>query len=90
MLICEQAIITLPSILMGIAIGLSAAKLFVPLIQIAYASGNVSLPLSMAGAFRDIIKMFIVVLIAIGICTWVIGKLIGKIHISQALKLGED
>ncbi len=90
MLICEQAIITLPSILLGVACGLTAARLFVPLIQIAYSSGDLSLPLSMAGAFWDISKMFIVVFLGIGACTWMIGRMINRIHISQALKLGED
>ena len=35
-------------------------------------------------------KMYIVVVIVIGICMAVLGGIIRKIKIAQALKLGED
>ncbi len=38
----------------------------------------------------DMIRLFSVVAIVIIICMIVLGKLISRINISQALKLGED
>lgn len=90
MLLCEQLIIVVPTILSGVILGLISSKLFVPLIEIAYASTELSLPLSMAGAFGDILKMFAAVIVAIAACIWVVSKLVDMVKISQALKLGED
>ncbi len=90
MLIGEQLFITLPALIMGVFIGLAAANLYMPLIQIAYAATDHALPLSVAAALGDIVKMFVVVVILIGICMAVLGWLISKLKITQALKLGED
>ena len=90
MLLCEQVIIIVPTIVTGTLLGFVASKFFVPLIQIAYASTDLSLPLTMAGAFWDVLKMFIVVIIAVAICFYVVNKLVDMVKISQALKLGED
>lgn len=90
MLLCEQAIIVVPTVVAGTVLGFVASKLFVPLIQIAYASTELTLPLTMAGAFVDILKMFMAVVIAVAVCVWVVNKLVDMVKISQALKLGED
>lgn len=90
MLLCEQAIIVVPTIAAGTVLGFVTSELFVPLIQIAYASTELTLPLTMAGAFGDILKMFIAVIIAVVICVYVVNKLVDMVKISQALKLGED
>ncbi len=90
MLIGEQVFITLPSLIMGAVIGLVASSLYIPLIQIAYQSTETVLPVLVESAVADIIKMFIVVLVVIAICIAILGWLISKIKISQALKLGED
>lgn len=90
MLLSEQALITIPTVFVGVIVGLVSSELFIPLIQIAYTSTELSLPLTMAGAFWDIVKMFIAVIIAVGVCVWVVSKLVDMVKISQALKLGED
>ena len=38
----------------------------------------------------DIVKMYFVVVFVIGICMAVLGNIIKKIKITQAIKLGED
>lgn len=90
MLVYEQLLITGPAIVTGTIIGLIASKLYTPLIQIAYATSEEIIPLQVAAATSDTVKMYIVVLIVIGICMGVLGWLISKIKIAQALKLGED
>ncbi len=90
MLTGEQLFITLPALLMGTGIGLLASRLYIPLIQIAYQTSQSPLPSQVESAGWDIGKMFIVVAIVVGICMAVLGWLISRIRISQALKLGED
>lgn len=90
MLIFEQIFITLPTIITGTVIGFIASKLYIPLIQIAYSATNESIPLRVMTAGGDIVKMYFVVVFVIGICMAVLGNIIKKIKITQAIKLGED
>lgn len=90
MLIYEQILITVPAIILGTVIGIIASKLYVPLIQIAYSTSDEILPLQVVTAGGDMVKMYVVVAIVIGICMGILSWLISKIKIAQALKLGED
>ncbi len=90
MLVYEQILITGPAIVIGTIIGLIASKLYTPLIQIAYATSEEIIPLQVSAATSDTVKMYVVVLVVIGICMGVLGWLVSKIKIAQALKLGED
>lgn len=90
MLTYEQLFTTLPTLIVGTIIGFIASRLYVPLIQIAYSRGETVIPLRVTAAGGDIVKMFIVVILVIGICMAVLGGIIKKIKIAQALKLGED
>lgn len=90
MLVSEQILITVPAILMGSIIGTLASRLYIPLIQIAYTSADEVIPLKVVQKTLDMVKLYSVVFIVIGICMAVLGWLISKIKISQALKLGED
>ena len=90
MLINEQLFITGVSIAAGIAVGILASRLYIPLIQIAYTSADQMIPLEIVSVNGDYIRLFAVVGLAILICMLILGFLISKIKISQALKLGED
>lgn len=90
MLVIEQVFITGPAVVAGTLIGLAASKLYIPLIQIAYSTSEEIIPLTVAPAAFDMVKMYVVVIVVIGICMGVLGWLISKIKIAQALKLGED
>ena len=89
-LINEQVFITGLSLLAGTGVGLLAAKLYVPLIMISYASYDQPLPLQIAQAGGDIARLFILILLTIAACLAILWMIISRIHISQALKLGED
>lgn len=90
MLINEQVFSSGISIVIGASLGILASKLFVPLVQIFYASTDQAVPLQVVFKNVDMIRLFSVIAIVIIICMVVLGKLISKINISQALKLGED
>ncbi len=90
MLINEQIFSSGISILIGAGLGVLSSILFVPLVQIFYASTDQTVPLAVVFKAFDMIRLFSVIGIVIVICMVVLGKLISKINISQALKLGED
>lgn len=90
MLVNEQIFSSGVSILIGAGLGVLASWLFVPLVQIFYASTDQAVPLQVVFQAVDMVRLFSVIGIVIIICMLVLGKLISKINISQALKLGED
>ena len=90
MLINEQVLLTGVSLGAGILVGAVTSELFVPLVQIAYSSSDQVLPLHIVSHYADYIRLFAVIGFVILVCMAVLGMLISKIKISQALKLGED
>ena len=90
MLVCEQILISGSSILIGVAAGSLATKLFLPLIQVAYSGSKQVLPIRMVSEVGDSIRLFAIIGLMIVVCMAVLAWLISKIHIAQALKLGED
>ena len=90
MLINEQFFITGISIGAGVLIGILTSKLFVPLIQIAYSSADQVIPMEIVSESSDYIRLFLVIGVGILLCMVILGWLISKIKITQALKLGED
>jgi putative ABC transport system permease protein len=90
MLINEHILLSLAPILAGTLIGYYASDLFVPLIQMGYSYAAQSLPLRIIAEPGDYIKLFAIVAIMLIACVVVLGVIISKIRIAQALKLGED
>lgn len=90
MLVFEQILTTGPAVVAGTVIGLLASALYVPLIQLAYSTSQEIIPLQVVGAGGDMLKMYMVVVVVIGICMGVLRWIVSKIKIAQALKLGED
>lgn len=90
MLVVEQIFISGTSIGGGVLVGQIVSKLYVPLIQIAYATTDRSLPLEIIDAVSDYVRLGSVIGLMIVVCMIVLGVLISKIKITQALKLGED
>ena len=90
MLIGEQVMITGTSIGFGILAGNLATLLYMPLIQLSYISANQILPLKTVSELSDSITLFSTVGCVIVVCMVILGMLISKIKIVQALKLGED
>ena len=90
MLINEQIFSSGLSIGIGAVIGVVSANLFVPLIQIFYSTTEQTIPLEVVRESADLVRLFGVIGVVICVCMVVLGILISRIRISQALKLGED
>jgi len=90
MLINEHILLSLAPILAGTLIGYYASDLFVPLIQMGYSYSDQSLPLRIIAEPGDYIKLFAIIAFMLIACVVVLGVIISKIRIAQALKLGED
>ena len=90
MLLCEQLLISGSSILIGVLSGSLVIKLFLPLIQAAYSGTDQILPVRIVSQASDSIRLFVIIGLMIVVCMVVLIWLISKIHIAQALKLGED
>ena len=90
MLVCEQILISGTAILIGIIIGGITSDLFVPLLQMVYSAAQQVPPFKVAASREDYIRIYSVVLTMLGIGLSVLGVIISRIKIHQAIKLGED
>ena len=90
MLLNEHLFISGLSIVTGAAVGKLTAKLYMPLIQLAYAASDNALPLQVVSRSGDMARIAIVVGVLLAVCLTVLGVLISRMKIAQALKLGED
>lgn len=90
MLLNEQLCISVLSIAVGTAVGHLAAKLYMPLIQIAYASSDSYLPLRTSVDVSDTLRLLVIVAVMLIACMAILFTIIRRMKIAQALKLGED
>jgi putative ABC transport system permease protein len=90
MLINEHIFISILSMGMGIVIGTIASYLFIPLIELTYAPSMHTLPTIFEASGKDMLQLAVVIICMLVFCITVLGILISRIKISQALKLGED
>lgn len=90
MIACEQLLITGSSIFVGIELGSMASKIFVPLFQLVYGADQQVPPFLVVSELNDYLRLYSIVALMLISCFFIIGRLISRINISQALKLGED
>lgn len=90
MLLNEQLFISGLSVAAGALVGDLTAKLYMPLIQIAYAASDNALPLRLVSQSSDSVRLFSIVGAVMLACMVILGALISRMKIAQALKLGED
>lgn len=90
MLINEQVFISGSAIGIGVLVGRLSSNLFIPLIQISYSAVDRSMPLEIISESGDFVRLGVVIGLMIVACMAILGVLISRIRISQALKLGED
>jgi len=88
LLINEQIFITITALIIGAGIGELSARLYVPLIQLAYS--NQIIPLIVVMEARDYVNLYAVMAAMILLCLAILIGFISRIRIDQALKLGED
>lgn len=90
MLVLEQIFCGLYSILMGTGIGIVGSRMFVPMIQNAYAASDQVLPLELITSRNDLLQLFGIIGVVVLVCLLVISRIVAHMNISKALKLGED
>jgi len=90
LLLNEQVFITLTGIGIGAFVGEIASWFFVPLLQISYSASEQVIPLMITTEARDYVNLFTAMGFMVVICLGILGVIISKIKIAQALKLGED
>jgi putative ABC transport system permease protein len=86
----ELMLLSISSIGIGVVIGGIASRLFVPLLQITGGAAQYVPPFRVTENLNDYVKLFIALLIMIILGLIVLSRIISRININQALKLGED
>ena len=89
-LVTEQVLVSGVAIGLGVGVGEIASRLFVPMIQAAYAPAENVIPLVVAADVSDYGRLLVFVGLMIVVCLSILGFISSKIHIAAALKLGED
>ena len=90
MLIWEQVLLSLAAILAGILIGSLASQLYVPMLEMVYSAAEQVPPFRVVASRADYLRIYALVVVMLGTGFAVLGGLISRIKITQAIKLGED
>jgi len=88
LLINEQLFTTLTALLIGALVGEISARLFVPIIQLAFTDQVI--PLLVVMEAGDYVNLYMIMGAMIVMCLGVLITYITRMRIDQALKLGED
>ena len=90
MLMNEQIFSGVFSVLAGIGIGKIASRMYVPMLQTAYAASNQVLPMQLITNQTDMLRLYSVIIVTMAICLLVLIGLVFKLNVAKALKLGEE
>ncbi|MNY46024.1 FtsX-like permease family protein [compost metagenome] len=90
MLVAEQLLTSGAAVLIGMITGNTGSRLFVPLFQLTFDSSSQVPPFQVSFDPRDQLNLYIIVTIMIGLGLLLLGTMLSRIKIHQAVKLGED
>jgi putative ABC transport system permease protein len=90
LLLLEQLLTSGAAILMGVFIGNLTNKLFVPLFQLSFNTATQVPPFHVIFDPRDYIRLYIILTLMLLLGLVILGWMLSKIKIHQAVKLGED
>ena len=90
MLLNEQVFCSILAIVCGIISGVVTSKIFISLITIAYAPEAHCLEYKLFTSALDMVRIGVVIVVMLGVCIFVLSKMLKGMKIAQALKLGED
>lgn len=90
MLVVEQICSGLYAVVAGLGVGILSSWMFIPMIQKAYAAADQMLPLELCMQLKNLTELFVVIIIMLCVCLFILGRIVSKMNISNALKLGED
>lgn len=77
-------------VIAGSVIGMLSSKMFVPILQISYAAANQVLPIRLITRDQDMVRLFGVIIGVMLVCLIVLVRLVKKLNVAKALKLGEE
>ncbi len=90
MLINEHLFSSFISLIVGVGSGVLSTVLFVQLITLVYLPKRHNIGLGIYVYGSDMIKLCAVILVVMLVCILVIRRILGRMNIAHALKLGED
>ena len=90
MLLVEQLFAGVLAVVAGIGIGWLSSVMFVPIIQLSYASDTQILPLTLTMNTTDLTRLFGVIGLVMVTCVGVLVSLLFHMNVTKALKLGEE
>ncbi len=90
MLLIEQLFAGVLSVFAGIGIGWISSKMFVPIIQLSFASATQILPLRLIIENADLIRLYGVIALVMISAVAVLITLLFRMNVAKALKLGEE
>jgi putative ABC transport system permease protein len=90
LLLFEQLLTSGAAVLMGILIGNLANKLFVPLFQLSFNTVTQVLPFHVVFNASDYVRLYIILGFMLVLGLVILGWMLSRIKIHQAVKLGED
>ncbi|WP_438446001.1 FtsX-like permease family protein [Gorillibacterium sp. sgz5001074] len=90
MLGAEQLLTSGAAVAIGVLTGHAASRLYVPLFESAFDPGKLVPPFQVVFDPADTVRLYVLVgvMITLGLC--ILGWMLSRIRIHQALKLGED
>ncbi len=90
MLVGEQILISAASIVIGIYTGNITSRLFVPLFEMSFDAKTQILPFKVTFDQDDYLSLYMIVTAMLAVGLIILGYVVSRIKIHQAVKLGED
>jgi putative ABC transport system permease protein len=90
MLTAEQVLTSGAAVVIGGLVGSLTSKLFVQLFQISFNPATQMPPFQVTFDPNDSVQLYLIVIFMIMIGLFILGWLLSRIKIHQAIKLGED
>ncbi len=90
MILCEQGLISLVSILAGVVLGGITSDLFVPMLEMVYSVAEQVPEFVVVATRADYGKIYLIIGVMLALGVAILSRIIARTKIDQALKLGED
>ncbi len=90
MLGIEQIFLSVTSILAGVLAGCLASWLFAPVFAAVYLPKKHNVPVFISAIGGDIFRILLILLVVVALCIVILRRIVGKLNITEALKLGDD
>ncbi len=90
MLSVEQILTSGAAVVMGAITGIVASNLFVPFFQLSFDPSTQVPPFQVTYQLMDRLNLYGMIGLMIGLCLLIIGFMLSRVKIHQAVKLGED